>query len=392
SARTMSFAGTQFVSAANVFVMNGIMLGGARDSASNVSVDGVNTQSHHYEQSTALQSPYDIEELEVQTGTMNAEFGNGVTSTNVITKKGTNAYHGTLYEYLRVNNLDAAPFFTNLTAQKNPHYDQNQFGGTVGGPIKKDKIFFFANYEGYRLAQDATSIEEVPSAALTQGKFAGWSRTAGGTALTIYNPYSYNATTGLRSPFPNNVIPLGSTALCSPRPTCVDPVSLKYLQNWVTPANGTFNGLPALIGTARTVMDRDQGTGRIDWAKSERSTIYGRYSNHQSGKAYAGGAQPLEGTGNPYSSQNMVVHWTKSLSPNLVNDFMLGYSRPIWILGANPGAPDVDAQIGVLNYVPGPGGPAFGGTEFNLDPTYTYIFRATENKIQLKDDLNWTKG
>ena len=120
STRMMTFAGNQFVSAANTFVMNGIMLGGARDSASNVSVDGVNTQSHHYEQSTALQSPYDIEELQVETGTMNAEFGNGVTSTNVITKKGTNAYHGSLYEYFRVNNLDATPFFTNLTAQKNP--------------------------------------------------------------------------------------------------------------------------------------------------------------------------------------------------------------------------------------------------------------------------------
>lgn len=352
----------------------------------------MNTQSHHYEQSTALQSPYDIEELQVQTGTMNAEFGNGVTSTNVITKKGTNGYHGTLYEYFRVNNLDAAPFFTNLTAQKNPHYDQNQFGATFGGPIKKDKLFFFANYEGYRLAQDATDIEEVPSAALRQGNFAGWSRTAGGPQVTIYNPYSYDPNTGLRTPFPNNAIPLGPTTLCSPRPTCVDPVALKYLQNWVTPANGTFNGLPALIGTARTVMDRDQGTGRIDWAKSESSTIYGRYSNYQSGKEFAGGAQPLEGTGNPYSSQNMVIHWTKSISADLVNDLMAGYSRPIWILQANGNVPDVSAQVGVLNVRPGPGGPSFAGTEFNLDNTYLFWFIATENKIQLKDDLNWSRG
>jgi hypothetical protein len=391
STRMMTFAGNQFVQAGNTFVATGIMLGGNRDSGTNVSIDGINTQIPVYQQSTQIQSPYDIQELQIQTGTMNAEFGNGVSAVNVITKAGTNSYHGQLYEYFRNNNLDAAPFFTNLVGHKLPFYDQNQFGASFGGPIKKDKLFFFGNYEGYRLIQDATAIEQVPNTALRNGDFSQFQRVPGKGVGTIYNPYQSNPQTSLRTPFPGNVIPLGATSLCSPRPTCVDPVVLKFLQTWVVPANGTFNGLPAFIGTARTNLGRDQGTVRLDWAKSEKATVYGRWTDYK-GTSFAAGVQPLEGTGNPFSSQQAVAHWTESISSSVVNDLMLGYSRPKWGLQPKTNVPDVSAQIGLQNVRPGPGGPQFSGTEFTLDPGYVFAFNATDNKIQVKDDLSWSKS
>jgi len=391
STRMMTFAGNQFVSAGSTFVSTGIMLGGNRDSGTNVSIDGINTQVPVYQQSTQIQSPYDIEELQVQTGTMNAEFGNGVSAVNVITKGGTNAYHGQLYEYFRNNKLDAADFFTNLQGRGRPHYNQNQFGGTFGGPIKKDRLFFFGNYEGYRLVQDSTSIETVPGNDLRNGDFSSYEPVLGKGVPTIYNPYQSDPTTGLRTPFAGNVIPLGATTVCSPRPTCVDPATLKFLQNWVLPPNGTFNGQPALIGSRRTTLDRDQGTLRIDWAESEKNTVYGRYTDYRS-TSFAGGIQPLEGTGNPMASKQAVVHWTRMVTSSMANDLMLGYSRPTWGLTPISSGPDVSAQVGVANVRPGPGGPSFSGTGFSMDNTYLFLFRATDNKVQLKDDLSWSKG
>src|SRR3989475_2948052 len=125
----------------------GIFVGGNRDSGANVSIDGSNVQSSVYQQTTQLQAPNSIEQVKVEAGNMNAEFGSGVTAINVITKGGTNRYHGELHEFIRNNHLDAATFFTNLQGAKLPNYQQNSFGAAFGGPIKKDKLMFFANYE-----------------------------------------------------------------------------------------------------------------------------------------------------------------------------------------------------------------------------------------------------
>ena len=394
---TFSQKSLNFVGSAGTFVASGIVLAGNRDSATNVSVDGSNVQSPVYQQTTQLQSPDDIQEMKIESGNMNAEFGNGITAVNIVTKSGTNQLHGTAYEYYRNDIFDANGYFNNLASQKIPNYRVDQFGGAVGGPIRRNKLLFFANYEGYRLNTQAFSQETVPDDNIRTGDFSQYHLITGSAGNlvshptpTIYNPYSFDPVTGLRTPFPGNKIPLGPTTLCSPRPTCVDPVMLAFLQSWVAHPNGVFNETPVLQGTAPTTITRKQATGRIDWLKSEKTNIYGRYT-YSTLYALAGGLQPLEGTTNPASSQNGVIHWTESISASIANDLMVAYSRPVWTYGANPNAPDVSAQIGLQNVPKLPGGPSIANG-FNMDSTGTFNLHGTDNKIQLKDDLSTVRG
>ena len=373
-----------FVQTAGVTTTSGIILSGMRDSSVNVSIDGSNVQSPVYQMSTALQSPDDIQELKIESGNMNAEFGNGVSAVNIITKSGSNQFHGDLYDYFRNAVLDANTYFANLAHNARPNYQWNQFGGAGGGPIKRNKLLFFANYEGFRLKESSFASELVPDANLRAGNFTE-------TGTTIYNPYSYNPTTGLRNPFPNDQIPEGPTNLCSPRPTCVDPAVLAFIQKWVMPPNGTFNGQPAVVGDEPTTINRDQATLRMDWLQSSRSLIYGRFT-YFNATALSKALQPLEGVNNPYSSKTAVLHWTQNISATMLNDAMIGYSRPIWVYSANPNAPDVSTQIGIANTVPLPGGPGFSGTPYNLDATSTFNLTGTDNKIQAKDDFSLARG
>ena len=301
----------------------------------------------------------------------------------------------TFYEFLRNDHLDATPFFTNLAGQKLPNYQQNQFGFTLGGPIKKNKLFFFGNYEGYRLAEADFSTDPVPDASLRNGDFSHYQPSLGngqfGPTPTIYNPFQFDPVTGLRQPFPGNMIPMGPTTLCAPRPTCVDPVALAFLQKWVLPPNQIIDGIPYATGDTRTWINRDQGTARLDWNQSEKSNIYGRWTDFKTTNL-AGGVQPLEGTESPYSEQNLVIHWTHTLSPTMVNDFMASYARPIWDFERAHNIPDVSKQIGLVNTSADVGGPYWGLQEYNLDPTTTYDWTTTANKFQVKDDFRISRG
>src|SRR5882762_5030495 len=188
-----------YVAAAGTFVASGIFAGGNRDSGANVSIDGANVQSPVYQQTTQLQSTASIQEMRIETSNMNAEFGGGVSAVNVITKSGGNQFHGEAYEYLRNNHLDAAGFFTNLGGLKLPNYQQNQFGSAVGGPIKKDKLFFFANYEGLRVRQGSVGFAQTPPVSIRGGDFSTLPTVnpdgSLGPPATIYNPYQYDTAT-----------------------------------------------------------------------------------------------------------------------------------------------------------------------------------------------------
>ena len=372
-----------------------VFISGNRDVSANVSIDGSTTESPIYNMTVQLQSPEDIQEMRVEAATMNPEFGNGLSAINIVTKSGSNAFHGDLYEFLRNNHLDATPFFTNLAGQKLPNYQQNQFGFTFGGPLKKNKIFFFGNYEGYRLSEADFSQEPVPDANLRNGDFSQYHPSLGngqfGPTPTIYNPFQFDPVTGLRQPFPGNKIPLGPTTLCAPRPTCVDPVALAFLQKWVLPPNQVIDGISYATADTRTWINRNQGTARLDWNKSEKSTIYGRWTDFTTTNL-AGGVQPLEGTASPYSEQNLVIHWTKTLSTSMVNDLMASYARPIWDFERAHNIPDVSKQIGLVNTSAGVGGPYWGLQEYVLDPTTTYDWTTTSNKFQVKDDFRIVRG
>jgi len=379
----------------NEFNPTGVFLLGNRDSGTNISIDGANVQDSQFMGASELQSPADIQEVKVESGMMNAEFGNGVAAVSVITKGGTNQFHGELYEYLRNNKLDATDFFTNLVGRKLPTYQQNQYGFAFGGPIKRNKLLFFGNFEQFRLHQLTVAQENTPTAALLNGDFSTYHPPiAGGgtgTTPTIYNPYQYDPTTGLRTPFPNNQIPLGPTTLCAPRPTCVDPAVLAYIQKWVFPANAVVQGTPEYVGTTKSRKDSGQETIRLDYLKSDTSTIYGR-STVFTDAGTAGGLLPLEGVYNNIPGQSYVIHWTKSVHNNLVNDFMINYSRLAFFWNRNTSVPDVSHQIGLTNLDDLPNGPIWMNTGFGLGSPGSVAVNDLTNVYELKNDLSLVKN
>ena len=138
-----------------------------------------------------------IEEFNYQASNYSAAFGNvdgGVI--NITTRGGSNKFHGGVWEYLRNNVLDARNYFDGV---EKPPFHQNQFGGSLGGPIKKDKLFFFVAYEGLRSSKELTQGATVPTIAQRNGDFS--------EGPPIFNPLDVDAGTGLRAPFPNNQIP-----------------------------------------------------------------------------------------------------------------------------------------------------------------------------------------
>src|SRR4051794_24148984 len=147
--------------------------------------------------------PSAIQEFKVQASTYSAEFGRSPgAQINIATKAGTNGYHGVLYEYFRSSSLDAKNFFDRPGPI--PEYKRNQYGASFGGPIKKNKTFFFGNFESTRIRQAITKVGTVPTAAMKNGDFSALS-------TIIYNPASLarnGAGVLVRSPFAGNIIPV----------------------------------------------------------------------------------------------------------------------------------------------------------------------------------------
>lgn len=199
-----------------------------------------------------------IQEFKVESNSPPAEFGRfngGVV--NLTTKSGTNRLRGTGFEFLRNDALNARNYFQSTNPIK-PDYRRSQFGGTVGGPVAKDRTFFFFDYQGQRQAIGRTVISTVPTVLQRQGVFT---EAIAGRVPVIYDP-STGATN--RSPFPNNTIP-GSR---------MDPVALALLQRYPTPtSSGTSNNYRR---TENEVNDQDQWSARIDHRFSPRDGLFGR--------------------------------------------------------------------------------------------------------------------
>jgi uncharacterized surface anchored protein len=135
----------------NVFAAGNYQIGGGNGNQSATLIDGASVNLSYSNLLALVPSQDSVQEFRAETNNQTAEYGRytgGVI--NISTKSGTNAFHGTLYEYFRNTHLNAGDYFGNQTGAGKPPFHQNQFGGSIGGPIKKDKLFFFGNYEGYR--------------------------------------------------------------------------------------------------------------------------------------------------------------------------------------------------------------------------------------------------
>src|SRR5581483_5628447 len=184
-----------------------IVADGSRGSFNTFMIDGLDDEDQSVGTLKVFPNLESIEEFKVQVGNYDAQFVSGGAVVNVITRSGGNQIHGSAFEFLRNFDLDSRQFFD---AQK-PPFQQNQFGAAIGGPIRRNKTFFFGDYQGLRVHESSTSIVTEPTTAMRSGNFNG--------VATIYNAATYNSTTNTRTQFAGNIIPT----------TAMDPIALNLL-------------------------------------------------------------------------------------------------------------------------------------------------------------------
>src|SRR5206468_426801 len=167
----------------------------SRGSFNTFMIDGLDDRDQSVGTVKVFPNLESIGEFKVQVGNYSAEFASGGAVVNVITRSGSNEFHGSAFEFLRNNAFDARQFFD----AKKPQFQQNQFGGALGGPIKKNKTFFFGDYQGLRVHTASTALVTEPTAAMRAGDFSG--------VATLYDPNTYAGATNSRQLFAGNIIP-----------------------------------------------------------------------------------------------------------------------------------------------------------------------------------------
>jgi hypothetical protein len=295
---------------------------GLRGSGNNILIDGVDSKNMFTGGFSIQPSPDAIQEFKIQTQSFSAVFGkNGGSTINLVTKSGTNEIHGTGFEFLRNDKLDARNFFDN----ERPAFQRNQFGGYMGGPIKKNKTFWFGGYEALRRRKGLTSAGQVPTPAMLRGDFSELlpekDPTTNKPPYLIYDPTGPNCKpvppfSGCEA-FPGNIIPDDR----------IDPVARKVGAYFPAPNRP---GSPNFVVNPKERRTDNQFSGRVDHTFGPKDNIYARYMFAQSvtfttDQAYT----TLPGFGDKirYRGQNIAFSWTHTLSPTILNEFRFGFSR-----------------------------------------------------------------
>jgi hypothetical protein len=313
------------------------LINGNREQANTYILDGMDNNQISENDVGYAPSVDAIQEFDLITQNASAEFGNYMGGIiNVSIKSGTNSFHGDLFEFLRNNVLNANEWQNNLVGTPTPLLRWNEFGGTIGGPIKKDKLFFFADYQGSRYDQPATSSGfTVFTAAERQGNF-GQICTAGFNASGIcnnpgqqlYNPFSSSSVNG-RTPFAYNIIPA----------TDINSIAASILSSPLYPAPINGDLVNNQINTTHTYTNGDQGDIRIDWNPSENDRIFGRYSQQKVVNPSTNSQALLYNGFNNFPLYNGVFDYSHTFSPTFLNDFRAGVNYyPVATGNTNPGS------------------------------------------------------
>jgi hypothetical protein len=363
------------VSSKNFYSSTSISIAGGQANTVNWMLDGADNNDSFSNVNLPIPFPDALQEFSVDTGTLPGQYGLHPGGTvNAVTKSGTNGFHGDLFEFLRNGDVNARNFFgtTHDTLKR------NQFGGTIGGPIVRDKLFFFGGFQGtFNRQNPPQSISYVPTAQVLNGDFStidGPGCISGGKNISVVDPL-----TG--QPFPNNQIPTSR----------FDPASLKlmkYLPAAQTPCGQVTYGIP-------TTGDDDQVVGRVDWIESEKNTVFGRYFiDDYRNPAVFDGSNILMTTqyGNLERAQSFAAGDTYTFSPNLLTSFHATATRRRDDRGA-PANGINPSQLGIN--VPTPVSNFFQSSVSGYFSTGCGICANAffnTNSYQIADDVNWTKG
>ncbi|HYW47055.1 MAG TPA: carboxypeptidase-like regulatory domain-containing protein [Bryobacteraceae bacterium] len=362
------------------FSANGVRSNGQNNFLLNGVDNNINTIDFLNQTSYAIGPSVEaVGEITILTNGYNAEYGRAAGGVmNVTLKSGTNALHGSLFEYIQNKDLDANTWTNNRAGQPRGPFVQNQFGATAGGPIRKNRLFMFGDYQGTRIADSGGSVTNlgysgyttIPTGAFKTGDFTsllGPSYTGtdvNGAPITIqkgavYDPLSTTYQTNSagfqipvsRTQFPGNIIPASR----------MDPAWSKIMQLYPSPNQAVITGnAPTNDYFYNTVggLVTDQGDGRVDYRLSDKDSLFGSLSWSNTSKT-DGAPLPgalddtgFNGAGEIDLSRNAQMSYTRVWSPSLVTESRVGFTRLVTSrIGANPGT-DLFTQFGIGGYDP----------------------------------------
>ncbi len=352
-----------------------LSVNGQREFANNIQVDGIGSTTNRTQDVTITPSVDAVQEFKVSTSAYNAEFGNasaGVIS--IQTKSGSNGFHGVAFEFFRPNFTTARPYAFGATSQS-PVLKQHNYGGTLGGPIKKDKAFFFISYEGITSTNAFTYLDSTPPISQINFRADGSADLSGlvdpldGHQVPIFDPnVSFANYGGLSGQFPGNIIPANR----------VSPAGKNTLLNFFPKPNlpGTDNGYFNNFAVDSPVTGGGKNVdGRYDQKLSNKDQLFVVYhysdSNSLTTDPYHGatvvpGGGDADQANNQVSrSQSLSATETRILSPTHLNEFRFGFTRYSLNQYSLLSGHDYSTQFGVGN-IALPGYPDTVG--------YPYIF------------------
>ena len=311
--------GTRSTGNGNETARNGanVVADGARASFNTYLIDGLNDNDQLIGTIKVFPNLEDVQEFKVQIGNYDAEYMSGGAVVNVTTVSGSNQLHGSAFEFLRNSALDTRQYFD--APNTIPPYKQNQFGASLGGPIRRDKMFFFGDYQGFRVHESFSSILSEPTAALRTGDFSLYPD-------VIYDPTTYNPATNTRQPFAHNMIPQHE----------LNPIAINLLETMPLP------NLPGEANNLRInpleVDEQNQFDVRFDNVISSKDSWFARYTYGTANITYPDNPVLINGAFNPFAfagslrsnhdpSQQATAQEIHVFSPTLSNQLALGYTR-----------------------------------------------------------------
>ncbi len=372
-------------------------IGGVDANANGVYVEGIFNREPQNAYIGVVPPIEGVAEVQVFAGKYDAEYGfSGSTVINVVTKSGSNELHGAGFEYLRNNATDANNYFA---TQSSP-FRRNQFGGAVGGPIRKNKLFFFADYQGTIFRTSSYQYTSAPTADMYNGNFSELYSLAppDGTSASAYNqlydPYSktfdQNGNVLTASPFPGNIIPT----------SMIDPAAAKMNADHIF---GVAN-LPGLTNNLyylyQNPQSAHQADGRVDFNPTDKQRLFYRYSILDSTVSNSTNINQFfqDGQANSHSvNQNMEVTLLSTLGPSEANEARIGYNRTHVNTGTNAMTQNWNNSFGIPNG--NLGSPATEGIfEISaLSPISGFgqpdwVAFIVSNTLAVTDNFTWVKG
>ena len=366
---------SEFTGAQSTFSSGRPYINGNREQTNYYLLDGLDNNQVSENDVGFAPSVDSIQEFNLITQNASAEFGNfmgGIVS--VSTKSGTNQLHGVAFEFIRNDVLNANQWSNNFQGIARPLLRWNEFGGAAGGRIIKDKLFFFADYQGSRYDQPATGGGfTVLTAAERGGNFSAIKQ-------QLYNPFTSSTTSG-RTPFPGNQIPV----------TLFSPVATAILSSPLYPAPLNGNLINNQVNFQHTYTNSDQGDIKVDYAPSDNDHIFGRYSQQKVVNPTTNSQPLLYNSFNNFPLYNGVLDYARTISPTLVNDMRAGVNYyPVATGNDTPSSANTFGIAGApTNFLPGLNFNGGNATNFgNSDVVQDFA----STVIQAEDTLIITKG